>query len=90
MAQIDEQEVIAIIDSSASMRTSFNEKTRFERALDKVYQLTDDVFKENGILSVTFRLLFIPYLFFNAISVELLASSVFILAIKMKKTSRNM
>ena len=52
MAQIDEQEVIAIIDSSASMRTSFNEKTRFERALDKVYQLTDDVFKENGILSV--------------------------------------
>ena len=52
MAKIDEKEVIAIIDSSASMRTSFDEKTRFERAIDKVYELTDDVFKENGIVSV--------------------------------------
>ena len=52
MTQVNEQEVIAILDSSASMRTSLNEETRFERALDRVTQLTENVFRENGILSV--------------------------------------
>lgn len=52
MTQVNEQEVIAIIDSSASMRTSLNEETRFERALDKVNQLTDNIFRDNGILSI--------------------------------------
>lgn len=46
------REVIAIIDSSASMRTKKDEYTRFERAAEKVYALIDEVFSQNGIVSV--------------------------------------
>ena len=50
--QTDEREVIAIIDSSASMRTKKDEYTRFERAVDKVLSLSGEVFSQNGIVSV--------------------------------------
>ena len=51
-AQVEEEEVIAIIDSSASMRTVMNEKTRFERAVVQASELAENTFKENGIFSV--------------------------------------
>ena len=50
--QVSEREVIAIIDSSASMRTQKDDYTRFERAADKVLRLSDEVFSQNGIVSV--------------------------------------
>lgn len=45
-------EVIAIIDSSASMRTAINEVTRYERAVDDVIDFSDEILDENGIVSV--------------------------------------
>ena len=45
-------EVIAIIDASASMRTTTESVTRFERAVDGVSTLTEAVFKKNGVVSV--------------------------------------
>ncbi len=45
-------EVIAIIDASASMRTTTENVTRFERAVDGVSELTDDILKKNGVVSV--------------------------------------
>ena len=49
---IDDHEVIAILDSSASMRTVYNDKTRFERAISQVKELANEVFAENGKISV--------------------------------------
>lgn len=55
--QIKETEVIAIIDSSASMRTEcadadYIDQTRFEKAVEEVKILSDEVFSENGFFSV--------------------------------------
>ncbi len=50
--QTGEREIIAIIDSSASMRTKTDDYTRFERAAEKVLALSDEVFSEGGIVSV--------------------------------------
>jgi len=51
-AIVDETEVIAIIDSSASMRTSLDGETRFKRAVTKAEKLADDVLDQSGIVSV--------------------------------------
>ena len=45
-------EVVAIIDSSASMRTSSMNETRYERAVYKTLQLANATFAENGTVSV--------------------------------------
>lgn len=45
-------EVIAVIDSSASMRTSSGGQTRFERAIKNVYNLVDETFAKNGVMSI--------------------------------------
>ena len=50
--KIDETEVIAILDSSASMRTEMDGITRFERAVDGVQELSDEILDEEGIVSV--------------------------------------
>ena len=50
--KVERREVVAIIDSSASMQTLGDGLTRFERAIDKVQNLADEVLAENGILSV--------------------------------------
>ena len=52
-ALIEVPEVIAIIDASASMRTeTVGGETRFERAVDKVWELAERTFRENGYVSV--------------------------------------
>ena len=48
----EHREVIAIIDSSASMRTATGGETRFERAVNLVSELTDDVMGNSGTVSV--------------------------------------
>ncbi len=48
----DRSDVIAIIDSSASMYTEANGETRFLRAVNSVEELADDVLTEDGTLSV--------------------------------------
>ena len=45
-------EVVAIIDSSASMRTSSMNETRYERAVFKTLQLAEQTFEKNGTVSV--------------------------------------
>ena len=45
-------EKIAIIDASASMRASTDGTTRFERAVEKVRALTDQVLAEDGVMTV--------------------------------------
>lgn len=47
----DSPEVIAIIDGSASMRTESDGETRYTRAVKGALQLSDDIFKRNGIFS---------------------------------------
>lgn len=48
----DHREVIAIIDSSASMRTESGGETRFERAVNLVSEITDEVMDGSGTVSV--------------------------------------
>ena len=48
----DHREVIAIIDSSASMRTELGGESRFERAIELVSELTDEVMSTSGTVSV--------------------------------------
>ncbi len=51
--EVDYNEVIAIIDSSASMRTiSEEEETRFERAINGVLKTSDEILAQNGVMSV--------------------------------------
>ena len=50
--QTDQSEVIAILDSSASMRAINDGYTRFERATEKIVKLSEDTFAKNGIVSV--------------------------------------
>ena len=49
---IEQREVIAVIDSSASMRAESKGETRFERAINGVLELSESVWKENGYVSV--------------------------------------
>ena len=51
-AEVLETEVIAIIDSSASMRAGMDGDTRFERAVQHVKELSQKVYKEDGIVSI--------------------------------------
>lgn len=48
----DKADVIAIVDSSASMYTESNDETRFQRAVSDVIDLTNDTFREGGLVSV--------------------------------------
>lgn len=52
--QVEEREVIVILDSSASMRTSLEGETRFERAVDEVLTFTEEVWSKDGIVSVIY------------------------------------
>lgn len=49
---IDENEVVAILDASASMRTELNKVSRFERAVEMVKQSTDEVLDDGGKVSI--------------------------------------
>ncbi len=51
----DAVEVVAIVDTSASMRTkNADNVSRFERALEKVTQLADEAFNNDGLVSLMF------------------------------------
>ena len=50
-AKID-NEVILILDASASMRTEYEETTRFERAIELVKQKAKQTFDADGIVSI--------------------------------------
>lgn len=50
--QIEQQEVILIIDSSASMRATSGEATRYERAVRRAIAKANTVFDNDGIVSV--------------------------------------
>lgn len=51
--KLNETEYIAVIDSSASMRTSSQNESRYNRAIDEVINLANDVLsKDDGVLSV--------------------------------------
>ena len=41
--KVEEREVIAILDASASMRTTLDGETRFERAVGEVLELSEEV-----------------------------------------------
>lgn len=49
---VAEREVIAVIDSSVSMRAGENGFTRFNRAVEQASELADTVFNEGGYVSV--------------------------------------
>ncbi len=51
-AQADYVEIIAIIDSSASMRANTNGETRFERAIESARNEGDSVLSGGGVVSV--------------------------------------
>ena len=51
-AAVQEREIIAVIDSSASMRAATEGETRYERAIKQVAALSDEVFSVNGYVSV--------------------------------------
>lgn len=51
-AETDPSEVIAIIDSSASMRAQKDGESRFERAVKKSLSLSEEVFSNGGLFSV--------------------------------------
>ena len=50
--EIIADDVIAIIDTSASMNTLNEGESRFQRAVDEVIQLSDSVFSQGGSMSV--------------------------------------
>lgn len=45
-------EKVAIIDAAANMRTAYDEETRFERAVFEVQGLAEEVFEQNGYMTV--------------------------------------
>lgn len=47
-----ENEVILILDASASMRTVYDEETRFTRAIELVKQKTNEVLDKDGIVTI--------------------------------------
>lgn len=53
--QLDESEVIIILDASSSMRAvNEEEESRFERAVEKSIEKINEVFENDGIVSVIF------------------------------------
>ena len=48
----NDSEVIAVIDSSASMRAETAGETRFVRAVDQVIELTKSTYNKGGVVSV--------------------------------------
>jgi hypothetical protein len=52
--KVEEREVIAILDASASMRTTLDGETRFERAVGEVLELSEEVWAKDGIVSVIY------------------------------------
>ncbi len=50
--KVENEEVIIVIDSSASMRTTYEEYTRFERAVEKAIERANQAFDNHGIVSV--------------------------------------
>lgn len=49
----EQDEVVAVLDASASMRTEYDEQTRFERAISQIKTLSKDATsKENGVVTV--------------------------------------
>lgn len=51
-AQTEEPEIIAIIDSSASMKAKSGDETRFQRAVNRVRTLATETFAANGKVSI--------------------------------------
>ncbi len=51
-AQVEEPEVVIVIDSSASMRTTYDGKTRFERAVEKAKDVAETTFAKDGTVTV--------------------------------------
>ena len=49
---VSRNEIIAIIDSSVSMRTEYDEETRYERAVEGVKELAGNVLADGGTVSV--------------------------------------
>ena len=49
---LSDNEVIAVIDTSASMRSEHDGVSRFERAVDRVQTLANDTFARNGVVTV--------------------------------------
>ncbi len=47
-------EKVAIVDASASMRAVYDDVSRYERALSQVSTLAEQVFEENGYMTVIF------------------------------------
>ncbi len=45
-------EKVAIIDAAANMRTAYDEESRFERAVFEVQGLAEEVFEQNGYITV--------------------------------------
>ncbi len=45
-------EKVAIIDAAANMRTAYDEESRFERAVFKVQSLAEEVFEQEGYMTV--------------------------------------
>lgn len=50
--QVEEAEVVLIIDSSASMRTESSGSNRFAKAVESAIDFSEDIFANNGIVSV--------------------------------------
>lgn len=51
-AEPKQDEAIAILDSSASMRTKLDEETRYERAVEQIRDLSQTVFNQHGLFSI--------------------------------------
>lgn len=47
-----DNEIVAVIDASASMRSEHDGVSRFERAVDKVKTLADETFAKDGVVTV--------------------------------------
>lgn len=47
-----QDETILVIDSSSSMRTEYDNVTRFERAIEKAKQLSDQTIAEGGVMTI--------------------------------------
>ncbi len=50
--KVENEEIIIVIDSSASMRAEYEGYTRFERAVDKAIERANQAFDNHGIVSV--------------------------------------
>ena len=50
--QEDRPEAVLVIDASASMRTGDGDKTRYERAVNAAVQQAEQIFDQDGIVSV--------------------------------------